>query len=129
MKIKIETATPEKLDWLVSVITNPDWTEDDRRWNTYDYADIGDPDDEQYSPTTNWKQGGPIIESECITLTPHDAASSTPRNPDYWEAMAFDADSEFTQYGPTPLIAAMRCFVASEMGDEVEVPDTENDPY
>jgi hypothetical protein len=27
------------------------------------------------------------------------------------------------QYGPTPLIAAMRCYVASKLGDEVEVPD------
>jgi len=25
--------------------------------------------------------------------------------------------------GPTPLIAAMRCFVASKVGDEVEIPD------
>jgi hypothetical protein len=25
--------------------------------------------------------------------------------------------------GPTPLVAAMRCFVASKLGDEVEVPD------
>ena len=25
-------------------------------------------------------------------------------------------------YGPTPLIAAMRCYVASKLGDEVEVP-------
>ena len=26
------------------------------------------------------------------------------------------------QNGPTPLIAAMRCYVASKLGDEVEVP-------
>ena len=26
-------------------------------------------------------------------------------------------------FGPTPLIAAMRCFVASKLGDEVDVPD------
>jgi hypothetical protein len=26
------------------------------------------------------------------------------------------------QHGPTPLIAAMRCYVASKLGDEVEVP-------
>ena len=26
-------------------------------------------------------------------------------------------------FGPTPLIAAMRCFVASKLGDEVEVPN------
>lgn len=25
--------------------------------------------------------------------------------------------------GPTPLIAAMRCFVASKLGDEVEIPE------
>jgi len=25
-------------------------------------------------------------------------------------------------YGPTPLIAAMRCYVASKMGDEIDVP-------
>jgi len=25
-------------------------------------------------------------------------------------------------YGPTPLIAAMRCFVASKLGEEVDVP-------
>jgi hypothetical protein len=25
--------------------------------------------------------------------------------------------------GPTPLIAAMRCYVASKMGDEIELPE------
>ena len=24
--------------------------------------------------------------------------------------------------GPTPLIAAMRCYVASKLGDEIEIP-------
>jgi hypothetical protein len=27
------------------------------------------------------------------------------------------------QYGNTPLIAAMRCYVASKMGDEIEIPE------
>jgi len=30
--------------------------------------------------------------------------------------------NEHSQFGPTPLIAAMRCYVASKLGDEVEVP-------
>ena len=30
------------------------------------------------------------------------------------------------EYGPTPLIAAMRCFVVSKLGDEVNVPDDLN---
>jgi hypothetical protein len=28
----------------------------------------------------------------------------------------------FNGYGITPLIAAMRCYVASKLGDEVEIP-------
>jgi hypothetical protein len=33
-----------------------------------------------------------------------------------------DTANDFAQ-GPTPLIAAMRCYVASQLGDEVEVPE------
>jgi hypothetical protein len=28
----------------------------------------------------------------------------------------------YQEHGPTPLIAAMRCFVASKLGDEIEIP-------
>lgn len=64
-----------------------------------------------YNPTVNWAQGGPIIEREKITLewTGED-----------WMAY-IRHDEEF--FGPTPLIAAMRCYVTSKLGDEVEVPD------
>ena len=64
-----------------------------------------------YDPSTDWAQGGPIIEREGITLT-HQA--------DQWSAQT---DDDLFAYGPTPLIAAMRCYVASKLGDEVEVPD------
>ncbi len=40
---------------------------------------------------------------------------------DEWEAMI--KGGFFTSYGSTPLIAAMRCYVASKLGEEVEVPD------
>ena len=30
---------------------------------------------------------------------------------------------EIKYSGPTPLIAAMRCYVASKLGDEVDVPE------
>jgi hypothetical protein len=62
------------------------------------------------SYSTNWAQGGPIIERERINITYDDV----------WTAE--DVDGE-TQWGPTPLIAAMRCYVASKMGDEVDVPE------
>jgi hypothetical protein len=34
-----------------------------------------------------------------------------------------EMDMQWICRGPTPLIAAMRCYVASKMGDEVDVPD------
>lgn len=68
-------------------------------------------DTEYYVPTINWSQGGPIIEREKIT------AEWTGEN---WMAY-IRHDDEF--FGPTPLIAAMRCYVANKLGDEVDVPE------
>jgi hypothetical protein len=71
--------------------------------------------------STSWQEGGPIIEGEGISIT----------NPGgYWHAsyIRFDPDTnchwdEYPHHGPTPLIAAMRCFVASRLGDEVDIPE------
>jgi hypothetical protein len=62
-----------------------------------------------YAPSTNWAQAGPIIEREGIAVYLH--------GPEKWCAIA---DDEYR--GSTPLIAAMRCYVASKLGDEVEIP-------
>ena len=78
----------------------------------------------RYAPSDDWAQGGPIIEREEIEL--HKWAL------DGWEARATNYSflntpnerPEFArQHGPTPLIAAMRCVVASRLGDEVQVPE------
>lgn len=65
-----------------------------------------------WGPSYNWAQGGPIIEREMLTVGPakHQGymAWAWPKNQGYW--------------GDTPLIAAMRCFVASKLGDEIEIP-------
>lgn len=68
--------------------------------------------------STNWSQGGPIIEREKIELSFDGAEGGV------WAAN-FPAGlrEEFFEIGPTPLIAAMRCFVASKLGDEVDVPE------
>ena len=69
--------------------------------------------------STDWSQGGPIIEREGGTLW------ST--NADGWRYKAcydFTNDKEgAVMHGPTPLIAAMRCYVASKLGEEVEIPN------
>lgn len=62
-----------------------------------------------WTPSTNWAQGGPIIERTGI-----DTYQSG-----VWVA---EIGGKHTTEGPTPLIAAMRCYVAAKMGDEVDVP-------
>ena len=62
-------------------------------------------------PSTDWSQGGPIIERERIRLDPRGV----------WVAGHDSSNDEYS--GTTPLVAAMRCYVASKLGDEVEVQD------
>ena len=78
---------------------------------------------EIYGYSTDWNLAGPIIERECIATYASGACSVSPKNPDYWVAEILDTSEILTQYGPTPLIAAMRAFVASRLGDEVEIPE------
>ena len=59
-----------------------------------------------------WEAGGPIIEREGISIYRMTSDWSAAYNP-----------SGAAQDGPTPLIAAMRCYVASKLGDEVDVPE------
>lgn len=68
--------------------------------------------------STDWSEGGAIIERERLSITPRDG---------YWEAyyhdnLFKDDGSDYFKIGTTPLIAAMRCYVASKMGDYIEVP-------
>jgi hypothetical protein len=71
--------------------------------------------DIQYTPSTNWAQGGPIIERQRI---------STQTTEDYWDADLTTESGAFIQsIGDTPLVAAMRAYVASKLGDEIKVPD------
>ena len=65
-----------------------------------------------------WEHGGPIIEREWIGLL---CVSDT-----LWEADISDGVRnyiEFSESGPTPLVAAMRVFVASHFGKEIDVPE------
>lgn len=62
--------------------------------------------------STDWQFGGPIIEREGIAIKPSTLGTA-------WKAVSRTS----TCTGWSPLIAAMRCYVASTLGDEIEVPD------
>ena len=70
--------------------------------------------DIQYTPSTDWSQGGPIIEREWIDL--HCVTDAL------WEAEINASAYHNRKNGPTALIAAMRCYVTSKLGDEVDIP-------
>jgi len=72
-----------------------------------------------YHPAHNWKHGGPIIEREGIEL--HCIDRNSRRTMGEWMAR-HPAKLLPLQFGTTPLIAAMRAFVASNLGEEVELP-------
>jgi hypothetical protein len=88
----------------------------------------GYPDEDisvDWNYSTNWAQGGPIIEREKINvrfITPN--ASTSP----CWAYISMESDDFNVEgWGHTPLIAAMRCYVASKLGDEVECKEEEDD--
>lgn len=126
--MKTAELTGAALDWAVAkcekheVFTRPIANAQQKHWVgivTHDYQMSREG---PFTPSTDWAQGGPIIERECICTYASGACSVTPKNPDYWVAEILGTSGMTTQYGPTPLIAAMRCFVSSHLGDEIEIP-------
>lgn len=111
MKVKVSELCDTPLAWAVAKILQLEVDDTEKTVLFYE----GEP----FLPDTYWHQGGPIIEREGINL---DNYGKNPR----WSAWTPAPDRESGEaqaYGPTPLIAAMRCFVASKLGDEVEIPE------
>jgi hypothetical protein len=74
--------------------------------------------------STDWAYGGPIIEREGMELlcnvSPAQAKAFKSAAPDWFACLKYKRADHW--HGPTPLIAAMRCYVASKLGDEVDIP-------
>jgi len=72
----------------------------------------------EHDYSTDWSQGGPIVEREKLFVKPTISKGwrSYQRDP-------FGNGICHSQYGPTPLIAAMRCYVASKLGDDINIPE------
>ena len=88
-----------------------------------DYPGVFFSGTQYWCPSTNWAQGGPIIERKFIELNVM-ACGQSRTTFDTWLATISREDEDNVEAsGPAPLIAAMRCYVASKLGDEVEVPE------
>ena len=117
-QIKVSEATSIQLDWLVAKCKGIIATRCGAGPSAYLAYTPKRSAYKRWEPTRNWKQGGALIERERITLDLYESGE--------WLAQIWGddiTDSDFEECGPTPLIAAMRCYVSSRMGDEVEVPE------
>ena len=112
-KVKVSEAEGEALNWMVAKANG-----DERE---FELAQKYPDDEDDYSPSTDWERGGPIIERERLQLSPN--AHGTDWGCNRWAVDKSGADRPNQKRGPTPLIAAMRCYVASKLGDEVDVPE------
>jgi len=118
-QMKTSELTGDALDWAVAEALGMHVWPTRGGWFTFDsdaYSeyrnDYNDDKLQSFRPSTNWAQGGPIIERERIELRGD--------GDDGWIACD-NLNPE--QTGTTPLIAAMRCYVASKTGDEVQLPE------
>ena len=118
--IKVSEATLIQLDWLVAVCLGGTnfwrdtvatyWIEIDGKDRALSskWSEV-----QSFHPTTNWGTIGEIIYRERISIT-------SPTIGEWW---ARDSSGRNCRGGTNPLIAACRCYVASKMGETVEVPE------
>jgi hypothetical protein len=116
-QLKVSEATQLQLDWLVARCEDEPIRISDGvvRFNMSQFTD----DYNRYAPSTDWAQGGPIIEREGLAP---DARRDVNNNTIEWECYNWRGDGNYIT-GPTCLIAAMRCYVIGKLGDVVEVPE------
>jgi hypothetical protein len=103
------------LDWAVASL---ELTGHDEYTNVL-MVTVGDDNGWKYKPSTDWAQGGAILEREKLCITPETGCWSA-----FIQENLYEEDgSEHYATGATPLIAAMRCYVASKMGNEINLPE------
>ena len=109
--MKVSEAEGEELNWMVAKCKNTLWL--------YEGGVPGNCPGNAY--TTDRELGGEIIEREHISVVWVGF---------YWcatsgnvaEIYRDDGGNYFQGIGKTPLLAAMRCYVISKLGENVEVP-------
>ena len=120
MKTKTNELTGAALDWAVAKCEGEPEYLLDKPWRASELLP-------HYS--TDWAQGGPIIERENIAISSMPdglCRAYIPQGTRFVPQAGREIETfiwRFKQEGPTPLIAAMRCYVASKLGDEVEIPE------
>ena len=123
MKVKTADLIGPALDWAVAVVEG---LTEEHAWTTIEiFKAIRAGGGYWYS--TDWSAAGPLIERDCIGLEKHRLEGQRQWAACDWHPVAVRGHTCLERskyvYGPTPLIAAMRCVVAANLGDEIEIPE------
>ena len=131
MKIKTSELTGPALDWAVAKclgwVTYPtdsiehgDWYHTNAAVAPHGY-EHNRVHRENFKPSTDWSQGGPILSRERINRTIDHSGLWVA----YWTDGYGEEDycKKWMQCDRSELVAGLRCYVASKLGDEVDVPD------
>lgn len=117
-KIHVNELSGNFLNYAVAVCEyGDDWDHDSRVVNITEPNDYGD----IFQPAYNWKQGGPIIQQNKINLVYYSENDIPEDESERWDA--FIGSSDYCG-GATPLIAAMRAYVATQ-GNYLELSEEE----
>lgn len=119
MLMKTSELTEAALDWAVAKCEG--LHREDTVWEVWAST-------HQYS--SDWSLGGPILEREDISFRKYHNPTSEAHGK-YYARICRESGTLIGWYkttghqmtGQTPLIAAMRCYVASKFGVEVDVPE------
>lgn len=122
-KVRVSEATNLQLDWMVAkaegllgeITQAQTWVE-----LSVLRGGVAFTHGRTYSPTTNWAQGGSILDDADINVISKKYLNDPAKRYMAYLDGGYVLDSVF---GQTRLVAAMRCYVASKLGEEVEVPD------
>jgi hypothetical protein len=123
-RIKIAEAPPLAIDWLVGKAQGmftpdsfyPGWRV--LQGKLHLLSDSGDVFNVPYCPSTNPAQGHPILDRARVCLMP-----DRQNGVDIYSAYMSPQLMKHWCVGPTMLIAGLRCFLVSRLGEEAEVPE------
>lgn len=120
MKTKVSEAEGPVLDWMAAMCEGvPALHVVAKPGKVCVYGEVGGIDF-PYQPSTDWSQGGPIIDREGIEICKGNPLyfPKGNENGDHYEPLWMAGK----MHGTTLLIAAMRCYVASKLGEEIDIP-------